>query len=437
MKRILLILLSKALLTWSLLAQTNTVTTGRPLSLEEAYDRALATDQSIQIAFEEIQKNDLLPWSALTRLGPRITGNGGYNKPEHNLANFTGPILVETWRGDITVQQPLLDPTVLAAYRAGKLSAQAARLTRLYLARNVLFGVTRAYYDVLKKDRIVRVSRQTLALAQQQLDLAQNRFRSGEVTKTDVLRAQVTVERARRSLVTAENSLSLAQKTLSTMLNLPSPAGFIVLDPPPYPTDAPALDDLQQRAAARREDLRVAGLTIDQSRQHEREVRAQYWPRLVGQWSKQWLDPETFSSPNDFWQAGLALQLPLFTGGQREVDLQRTRHETKQTELSRESLLKSVELDVQDAWLNAQTLAQSLKALEVEVAAAEETLKNLQNQYKAGAATSLDVQNALNDLNTSRTDQAVQIYDYQIALRNLERASGVFQEERITKLKDR
>lgn len=437
MKRILLILLSNGLLTWSLLAQTNTVTTGRLLSLDEAYDRALATDQSIQIAFEEIQKSDLLPWSALTRLGPRITGNGGYSKPERNLANFSGPVLQETWRGDITVQQPLLDPTVLAAYRAGKLSAQAARLTRLYLARNVLFGVTRAYYDVLKKERIVRVSRQTLALAQQQLDLAQNRFRSGEVTKTDVLRAQVTVERARRSLVTAENSLSLAQKNLSTMLNLPSPAGFIVLDPPPYPTDTPALDDLQQRAAARREDLRVAGLTIDQSRQHEREARAQYWPRLVGQWNNQWVDPETVSSRNDFWQAGLALQLPLFTGGQREVDLQRTRHETKQTELSRESLLKSVELDVQDAWLNAQTLAQSLKALEVEVAAAEETLKNLQNQYKAGSATSLDVQNALNDLNTSRTDQAVQIYDYQIALRNLERASGVFQEERIKKLKDR
>jgi outer membrane protein len=368
MKRVPLILLSNALWAWSLLAQTNTVALGRPLSLDEAYDRALATDQNLQIAYEEIQKSDLLSWSALTRIGPRITGNGGYSKPQQNLTSTTtGPVLAETWRADITVQQPLLDSTVFAAYRAGKLSAQAARLTRAHLARSVLLGVTRAYYNVLKKQRVVAVIRQSLELAQQQLDLAQNRSRAGEVTRTDVLRAQVTVERGRRALVTDENDLDLAQKVLGNALNLKSPAGFLVLDPPPYPTDTLPLDALQQLAAAKRDDVRAAGLAIDQGRQHERETRAQYLPRLVALWNDQWLDPETFSSRNNFWQAGLALQWPLIAGGQREVDLKRTQHETKQSELSRENLIKAVALEVDDAWLSVQTLAQSLKALEAEV----------------------------------------------------------------------
>ena len=53
------------------------------------------------------------------------------------------------------------------------------------------------------------------------------------------------------------------------------------------------------------------------------------------------------------------------------------------------------------------------------------------NQYRVGAATSLDVQSALNELNTARTDLSAQTYDYQVALRNLDLATGVFQQQRV------
>jgi outer membrane protein len=418
-------------------ADTNALATAHSLSLEEAYDRALATDQSIRIAYAEVKRNDLLPWSALTRMGPRLTGNGGYSRPESEITTPQGPVLVRNWHADVTVQQPLIDATVFPAYRAGKLSAQAARLAHQFTVRNILFAVTRAYYEVLKAERIVSVNRQTLDLAEQQLELARHRFNAGEVAKTDVLRAQVTVERARRTLTTAENSRQLSATILSNTLNWGRDTHFSVLDPPRADAEIEPLEAQQNRATEQREDLRVARLTIEQSRQHEREVRAQYWPRLLAQWSNQWVDPETTASRNDFWQAGVAVQIPLFSGGQRELDLKRTRLETEESRLNRESLVKSVEIDVQQAWLNVRSLAQSLQALEAEVAAAEENLRNLQNQYRAGAATSLDVQNALTDLSTSRTDQAIQTYDYQVARRNLDRATGLFQQARIVRLTHR
>src|SRR5213592_4797984 len=52
------------------------------ITLEQAYDRALSTDQSIRIAYWEVRKANLLPWSALTRLGPQITASGGYTRGE-------------------------------------------------------------------------------------------------------------------------------------------------------------------------------------------------------------------------------------------------------------------------------------------------------------------------------------------------------------------
>jgi outer membrane protein TolC len=58
-------------------------------------------------------------------------------------------------------------------------------------------------------------------------------------------------------------------------------------------------------------------------------------------------------------------------------------------------------------------------------------------QYAAGKATSVDVLSGLNDLDTARKNLAQQTYDYQVALRNLEEVSGIFQNERVQKAKVR
>lgn len=76
----------------------------RTLSLEEAYDRVLATDQTIQIALTEVRKANLPPWSALTRMGPRVTGSATYTKPKRTLSGPSGfPVATETEGASITV----------------------------------------------------------------------------------------------------------------------------------------------------------------------------------------------------------------------------------------------------------------------------------------------------------------------------------------------
>jgi outer membrane protein len=418
-------------------AQTQATVVTESLTLEQAYDRALETDQTIRIAHEEIRKANLRPWSALTRLGPSVTGRASYTRPEEEVSSGVGPVISNTKRADITVQQPLIDLTVFPAYRVGKLTAKSAQLAHQFTVRNVLFGVTTAYYDVLKGQRVVDISHQTLDLANQQLDLAQKRFDVGEVTKTDVLRARVQVEQARRGLIEAENSLRLARNVLTNILNLKVEHAVAVTEPPLYPESLESLDALEQRATDRREDLAVSKLAIDQAVQTHRQVLTQYGPTLVAQWTNQWLEPETFAQRNDFWTASVAVQVPFFTGGQRELDLKRTTCEKNQARLSHENLAKSVEVEVKNAWLDVQTLEQTLKAVRAEVEASEENYRNLQNQYRAGTATSLDVLTALRDLNTARTDLAVRSFDYQVALRNIERVTGVFQELRLQKARAR
>src|SRR6185436_15729130 len=119
---------------------------GLPITLEKAYDRALESDQSIRIAYWEVRKANLLPWSALTRLGPQVFASGGYNRSEQFrkatvtetealLSNTPGvPATARTerverttrsaagvGRVDLTFEQPLIDLSVFPAYRGGKI----------------------------------------------------------------------------------------------------------------------------------------------------------------------------------------------------------------------------------------------------------------------------------------------------------------------------
>src|SRR6478609_7529976 len=85
---------------------------GETITLEQAYDRTLESDQTIRIAFLEVRKANLLPWSALTRLQHQFT------------------------------------------------------------IRETLYGVASAYYEVLKQQRLVYVNRETFRLAREQFEIA-------------------------------------------------------------------------------------------------------------------------------------------------------------------------------------------------------------------------------------------------------------------------
>jgi len=428
--------------------------TARLISLEQAYDLALATDQSIRIAFHEVRKADLLPWSALTRIGPRLTGRASFGRSERWVTgtarqfNVAGGIVgtssierISTIRTGsdaigIVFEQPLIDFTVFPAYRFGKLSTAATRLQYQYTIRGILFGLVSAYYDVLRQERLVAVNRETLRLAGQQLDFAQKRANVGEVTRADVLRAQVAVETARRTLVESENLLEFNRNTLTNILNLSPNTPFRIAEPPDYPTTLPPFDDLLARAWTRREDLKVKEIAIQQDIALRGQIIGSYAPRLTSQFASERSNTSGSATQSSHdWQATVAVSVPFFTGGQREIDLRTANEQIVQTRLAWEQATKEVESEVKLAWLTARSLAQTLKALHAQVVAAEQGFHDLENQYREGTATSVDVLSALNDLNTARKDLAVETYGYQVALRNLEQVAGVFQQTRVQRSK--
>ena len=429
------------------------------ITLEQAYDRTLASDQTIRIAWLAVRKANLLPWSALTRLGPQISAGANYRRGEsaftRSVTTFGDsltidgtPVAVSIERtahsrsgaaaGVLSLQQPLIDFTVFPAYRFGKLSAESARLQHRFTIRVTLYGVAQSYYAVLEQQAQVVVNRETLRLTEEQLQIAQARANVGEVTRSDVLRAETAFQSARRVLIESENLLESRRNILGNVLNLAPSEPFRVAEPANYPTTLPPFEQMLHSAIEHREDLRVQELAVKQDIELKNQVIGQYGPRVVAQFDSD-ISNNTGTSNSKIrnWQATVGVQIPIFTGGQREIDLATAKLQIQQARLNTDNLAKSIEQEVKDAWLTVRSLDDTLKALQAQVAAADQGYQDLQNQYKAGTATSVDVLSALNDLNTARSDLTRQTYTYQVALRNLEQVTGVFQERRVNQHKTR
>lgn len=415
------------------------------ITLDEAYDRTLATDQSIRIAWYGIRKANLMPWSALTRMGPSLTGSVGYQVNERY--NTAPQVLMEggstyvTTRNDahtrnlgFTLVQPLFDPTVIPAYRQGKVATQSARLQYRYTIREVLFGVAQAYYNVLKLESVAEVNRMTVELAEAQLVQAEARFEVGEVARVDVLRAKASMEEARNALIQSQGQLDINRDTLSNILNLGGRTDFKLTEPRPAVDSGIALEKAVSNAFAGREDFQIRRNDVKVERLRRDEIRAGYAPRISAQASTQWTNISgSGTGETQVNTAAVTVSMPFLTGGQREIDLKEAGYNIAQSEINVESAGKVIQSDVQNAWVAVRTGREALDALKAAVEAAEANYADVQSFYELGESTSLDVQVALRELNNTRTLLASQIYDYQIALRDLERAQAAFQPTRVNR----
>jgi outer membrane protein len=323
---------------------------------------------------------------------------------------------------------------VFPAYHYGKLAAAAARLDHQFTIRQVLFGLVKAYYQVLTDEKVVQVDKNTVDLAARQLDVAQKRMDVGEVTPTDALNARVTLESAKVSLIQEQNILALDRDTLGNILNLGGDSGFQVVLPPDYPTTIPPFEKLLAIAYRNREDLQVGNLVIGEDIAKRGEIVAEYAPQVQGQLSDSYGNARGFNGPQrQVWDANISVSMPILTGGQREINLRTAGEQVDEDRLNRDTIAKTVEANVRQAWLSAGSLRDSLVALRVQVDAARESYQDEQHEYEAGTAASVDVLVALVALNTSENALVEQVYQYQVALRNLEESAGVFQQQRVVK----
>jgi outer membrane protein TolC len=431
------------------------------LTLEAALDRVVATDQTVAIADYEVRKAAVDQLRALTRVMPSLgvgadaSWRGSRRKDEIEIfdsgdgqsdplgagggGTTLGRVVRESrWSSSssdtqsvgLNFNQPILDFTLGPARRASALDRQISEWELRRRLREVLFSVTALYFEILKQQDLIAENTKTLGLTSQQVEQARARFEAQEIIQADVLQSRVDDERARRAVLLATNRRDLARTRLAVTLNYPADAIFEVVEPPSGKLGYNDLSEAVAVALPRREDIRIAELTVGRTDAERAGIKARFAPTLDFQFSSDAAVGSEFDQTRG-WTAGLSFNWQLIDRGTRTLDLKTNALQRAQDDLRVSDTTRGMTEEVAAAWYAIDELRKTASSLEAESLAAEAALPVQQGKYRAGLATVLEVQSAIRDVARVRAEAVVNAYELEIAYRDLDNVLALYQNGRI------
>ena len=359
-------------------------------------------------------------FDALRMRDPSLLNASGIENFPPELRAALVPRGVGLFDYGLVVKQPLYTAgKVGTALRLAAVEAEGA-LTEIDRAeQDVALDVVRAFYALLWAEKYEKVVEETQQQSRAHASTARTRFQNGVATEVDVLRSEVAVANGAPDLVRARNAIHQARARLNYMMVRPIDAPLSVDgDLEQRAFDTSSFDDLAAEAIRRRPEMhrlrvaeRSAGVQLDLAKAESRmrlDFAGQYGTaaRLA---SNLW-NPE-FAR----WSMGISFSLPVFDGFKRSGMVWQATAAQRQARLDREKLEQEVKLTLQQALDELNAARETVTAAQATVGQADKVLSMMQNNYKWGAATTLDILDAQTALSVARTNLLRGLHDYCVA----------------------
>lgn len=254
--------------------------------------------------------------------------------------------------------------------------------------------LAQTYFRVRLLDAEKALMADTVSAYERSLRTVDNQFQAGVAPRSDVAAATTQLENARGQLQALSWQRDQLVHALAVLQGLP-PSKFSLTALDDIPSIAPTVPaGLPSALLQRRPDVVAAEQRVRQANAQIGVTQAAWYPDLTltaqggfrsGEWAR-WL-----SAPAQFWSLGPALALTLFDGGARQARLQQARasHEA-QAALYKQTILDALR-EVEDVLVELDSLQEEIQIQQRAMAAAEESLRLIRNQYEAGLIDYLSV----------------------------------------------
>ena len=364
------------------------------VTLADALRRATGLDPNYVAAIGQVDNAAWARRSAFTVfLVPAVSVETDATKNLPAFFNF-GTLRPETY--SVQAQVTLRYDLFTGGQKVAELSRSAAALDGAHAgelqARFAAALLTEQnYYAVLAGEELVRVARERVQRAEQQLAVGRARVVSGAAVQTDSLQLRLELSQAREELLRQEYALRVSRLTLGSRVGAGGPVEAAPLDSV-LPTGLPlTLDAAVEEAALRGPDYRRARATERAAAASYRWRLGSYLPHATLTGTGIAFDNGFYPTSRKFTQLTLAVSFPVWDNFQRENALSQARVNRDVARATRETLERSVRRDVTAAY-DGFTTARSVADISAgDVAVARENFRVQQSRYRAGATTILDL----------------------------------------------
>lgn len=246
-----------------------------PLELAELLEEALARNPEIQAAHQQWEASKERVPQAGTLPDPTF-GVQLWNFPQNgNLLTSPG----RTQNTILTLAQKFPFPGKLSlsaevANRAADIREQAIRAKE----REILARLKQAYYELYLAHKEIDVHHDQIDIVEQLFDAAKAKFRAGQGTQVDVLKAQVELSDLYQRLPVLEQRRETAAAKVNTLLNRDPRTPLGRPREPSLASPEKSIEALEQLAQTTRPELKAASLSIERSQQALAYAKRQYYP---------------------------------------------------------------------------------------------------------------------------------------------------------------
>jgi outer membrane protein len=395
-------------------------------AMAEAYNTnpQLLAQRSLLRATDEQVPQALSGW----RPTVNFTGNLAGNRLAFTQTLGVSPTEYLTFPSNsvqLQVNQPLYSGgKTIAQTRQAIQTVQSTRAQTLAVETSVLQAVAQAYLDVVRDQELVEVNRNNVSVLREQLTATQDRFRVGEVTRTDVAQAEASLAQAIGTLTSAEGTL--AQSRAEYVAAVGQEPGILVL-----PRERPALpatrEEAQSLAANNNFSVLSANFAELAARDNIKVVQSQLLPQIsvVGTIERATAPSVTLdNSLETFGTIGVQMTMPLYEAGAvysqvRQAE-QTVGQRRSQVDFARRTAVQTLE----DAWESLKADRASIASFAAAVRAAQIALQGVQQEALVGTATTLDVLIQNQTLLTTQEQLIVAEHDAALAEYNIAAATG-------------
>ncbi|HMS65258.1 MAG TPA: TolC family protein [Ignavibacteria bacterium] len=436
MKNIFIILSLILLFSSELYSQNNRLT------LERSIQIGIENSKDLKIAESKIESNKAKVKEVKSQFLPQLKFNAGYLRqsnvdPYLIIIPFSeqplqlSEVILNNYTFRLTLQQPIYTGNKLISSRnAAEFSETSSEYEFDNEKNNIAANIHVAFWNLYKAYQVKKITDSILIQTEQHIIDTKNFISNGLATTSDLLKLEVQNSNAKLQQMEAANNIELARVSFNRIIGLPldSPTEIIQEDVLFVPENF-NLTSLTSEALDSRIELKSLDYKIRSASENISSVKSSYYPYVSFISNYYYSNPNLrIQPPEDVfhgtWDVGINLSWDVWNWGNTSAQVRQAEQTYVQGKLNYEQLKESIELEVNQNYLNSSYLKERIDVSGIAVKQAKDNYKITKEKYDVQLASSTELVDAETSLFQTETNYTNAIVDYKISLVKLYRAIG-------------
>lgn len=404
-----------------------------PLSLTQIVQIALEANLDVKTSNRETEAAEYAKKISRTNFYPNLNATYQYTRNEKEISSPLLGIITpeEKYAFVASITQPLFSGfSITNQYKMAQLSLDLTKANKNLVRQDVALAATKAYFEILKAEKLLSISKETVTQVSAQTDVVDNFYQVGMSPLNDLLESQVLLADAKQQVVFATSNLETARAYMNVLLRKPVHQVIEVVDILDYKPFEFDLDYCINTALEKRIELEMSDIELELAETDIQLAKRTYYPTVSLQGNYYRLGTEWDVSggegigDEDTWDVQAVASWNFWDWGKSSYGILEKKSRRSQARLKRSKAEDNIRFSVTQAYLTMQTSEKNITTIETAIGQARENVRINEERYKEQVATSTDVLTAQTLLFRTMNNYYRALYDFQIAKASLYREMG-------------